>query len=150
MRDTKQGLIDLCMEIVKEKLQTIEDELATLQKSANEETKSSAGDKYETGRAMIMLEKEKFMTQKDQLFSQLKALKTIDVSREMNTVESGAIVTTTESDYFIATGIGQVKLEKENYLVISAMAPIAQAMLGKTVGQKVSFNKMEFTITAIH
>ncbi|MEP5613748.1 MAG: hypothetical protein ABJP45_15960 [Cyclobacteriaceae bacterium] len=145
----KEALVAACIQIIEKKLVTIDQELALVQKSANEETKSSAGDKYETGRAMLMLEKEKFLGQKDQLFNQLKPLKSIDVKKQSNKVEFGAIVFTTGSNYFIATGLGKITVNSTDFLVVSAMAPIAQSMLGKQEGEDFTFNGNSFNVTKI-
>lgn len=146
----KETLIDTCIQMVQEKLVNIDKELALVQKSANEETKSSAGDKYETGRAMLMLEKEKFLGQKEQLFNQLKPLKSIDTRKICDKVELGAIILTTGSNYFISSALGQIESEGDTYLVVSAMAPIVQNMLGKQVGDEFTFNKASFKISEIY
>ena len=83
--------------------------LDLIQKSANEETKSSAGDKYETGRAMLMLEKEKFVGQKEQLFNQLQPLKSIDPKKTLQLKLNWALLyPLLNATYFIAAGIGEV------------------------------------------
>ena len=52
-----------CESIVEEQLSGIIAALKDAQEGANNETKSSAGDKHETGRAMAQLETEKLNTQ---------------------------------------------------------------------------------------
>ena len=146
----KETLVRICVKTIEEKLLNIDKELALVQKSANEETKSSAGDKYETGRAMLMLEKEKLLGQKEQLFNQLKPLKSIDVKKVCDKVELGAIVLTTGSNYFISSALGKIESDGSSYLVVSALAPIAQAMLGKQVDDTFTFNKMNCKITNIY
>ena len=55
----KQELFGQCQNFVNSKLDTIRQTINELQQALNSETKSSAGDKHETGRAMIQLEREK-------------------------------------------------------------------------------------------
>jgi sortase (surface protein transpeptidase) len=55
----KTRLHSLCVSYVGQRIETAQRAIAIAQASANEETKSSAGDKYETGRAMAQLEIEK-------------------------------------------------------------------------------------------
>lgn len=147
--EVKTELVAKCVGIIEQKLATIDGELARTQESANEETKSSAGDKYETGRAMLMLEKEKLAGQKGQLLQQLKPFKSMDVKKEMDTVELGALVRTNSSIFFISAGIGQVEVSGEIVLAVSAMAPIVQAMLGKAKGDQFEFNRNTFQILAV-
>ncbi len=146
---TKSKLINQCIQTLENKLHALDKELNLLQESANEETKNSAGDKYETGRAMVMLEKEKLAGQKEQIFQQIKPLKSIDEGKEFKKVEHGAVVMTSGSNYFISSGIGQVEVEGISFLVISAMAPLAQVMIGKGEGETFSFNRNTFEIQKI-
>ena len=55
----KQQLYNLCLEFVDSRYQTIQNTINEIQVSLTSETKSSAGDKHETGRAMLQLEMEK-------------------------------------------------------------------------------------------
>ena len=51
----KDLLLQKCIEFVSQKIKTIEHSILELRLAASSETKSSVGDKYETGRAMIQL-----------------------------------------------------------------------------------------------
>ena len=55
----KQQLYKHCQEFVNQKLDTIQKTILSNKEALNSETKSSAGDKHETGRAMLQLEMEK-------------------------------------------------------------------------------------------
>lgn len=148
--ELKELLIKKCTSIIEQKLKNVDIELQEIQKSANEETKSSAGDKYETGRAMLMLEKEKLAGQQSQLLQQLKPLKTIDVKRRCGKVELGAVIYTEGNNYFISSSIGKIAVGGDAFLAISALAPIAQAMLGKEPGDSFTFNKVVVSIDSVH
>ena len=67
----KLELYDFCLEFVDNRFQIIQNTIKEIQESLLSETKSSAGDKHETGRAMIQLEQEKLSSQLSQ-FSQQK------------------------------------------------------------------------------
>jgi len=55
----KENLYQQCVLTVENRFKTIQEIISSHQKSLNSETKSSAGDKHETGRAMLQLEMEK-------------------------------------------------------------------------------------------
>ena len=55
----KKALFAKCEAFVSEKIDSLERGLESHQKALASETKSSAGDKHETGRAMLQLEMEK-------------------------------------------------------------------------------------------
>ncbi|MEJ0032235.1 MAG: hypothetical protein WDO15_18500 [Bacteroidota bacterium] len=52
-------LYHLCLEFIDNRIKTIRNAISETQASADEETKSSAGDKYETGLSMMQLDMEK-------------------------------------------------------------------------------------------
>ena len=55
----KQQLYQYCWTFIEDRFKTIQNNIEELQKALNSETKSSAGDKHETGRAMLQLDREK-------------------------------------------------------------------------------------------
>ena len=89
------------------------------QQSANNETKSSAGDKYETGRAMMHLEKERLARQMIEVAKLRKPLEMINPEKIESTVALGSIVTTENRNYFLSVSLGEVELEEEKYFCIS-------------------------------
>ena len=61
--ELKQAAFDFCKSMILKRIQTIEAVLLSLEESRSNESKSSVGDKYETGRTMLQLEEEKNKTQ---------------------------------------------------------------------------------------
>ena len=147
--NTKKELLNVCLDLMEHKLDIVESELVAIKLAAKNETKSSMGDKYETGRSMLMQEKEKLDEQREQLYKQLMPLQKIDPGSSMSEVQLGAIVVTTMGNYFVASSIGQMEVFDEDYFVISPMAPIAQAILGKRRGDTFDFNGSNHQILRI-
>jgi len=145
----KKQLLQKCIEFVTQKIKTIEDSILELKLSANNETKSSVGDKYETGRAMIQLEIEKNAAQLKVWQNQLAELLLVNIEKKSNRVEFTAIVKCSNANYFIAQACGKFIINNENYFSISVSAPIFTAMSGKTAGEQFSFNGQQMTILEI-
>ena len=59
----KKALFNHCRSLLEKKMGVLEQQKENLQKDLTSEAKSSAGDKHETGRAMIQLELEKLGNQ---------------------------------------------------------------------------------------
>ncbi|RKE98754.1 GreA/GreB family elongation factor [Ichthyenterobacterium magnum] len=145
----KQQLYNLCSEFVENRLQTIQKSIHEIQESLTTETKSSAGDKHETGRAMLQLEREKIGQQLVET-QRLKAiLSKIDISKESNIVSLGSMVYTSQNNYFIAVSAGALKIDEDVFYAISANTPIARLLLGKTVGEIVSFRENTFEVSLV-
>ena len=89
-----------CLYLALTKIESLKSELVALQEASNQDTKSSAGDKYETGRSMIMLEKEKLGVQLMEAYKLKKALDLIDLGKSINKVSLGALVKESNNFYY--------------------------------------------------
>lgn len=119
------------------------------QEAANEDSKSSMGDKYETNRAMMHLEKEKAATQLNQMQKMRQLLDTIKIDKKTDQAAIGSLVSTEKGKYFLSIGLGPIDFEGERYFVISAASPIGQEILGKRVGDTYTFRGESNIISSI-
>lgn len=128
----------------------MQDALNAVQASANEETKSSAGDKYETGRAMAQLEAERYRVQLSELHKVREQLNQIDpVGGQTSEIRRGSLTKTNHGFIFIAAGIGQIKVDTTSFTVVSMESPLGRALSGKRVEQSVVFNGRTYQIETI-
>jgi len=149
MFNLKKQLYQMALRHVEARISSSRQTLNNAIAAGNEETKSSAGDKYETGRAMMQMEQDKFRTQLHQAQLSKNELLQIRPEKKSAQVEKGALVRTSAGTFFIAIGIGKIKLEEANYFVISHRAPIAQAMMGQVQNATVSFQDKVYQILEI-
>jgi transcription elongation GreA/GreB family factor len=146
----KQKVYDYCRVQVMKKIEASNAEIKALQNSANEETKSSAGDKYETGRAMAQLEIEKYSSQLAELSNQLSALNKIRIESTHTVAGFGSMVETSLFIYFISISVGEVSVDGSKVLVISPSSPIAKKLLGLKSGDSFDFNNRTIKILKIN
>ncbi|MFD1292921.1 3-oxoacyl-ACP synthase [Lutibacter holmesii] len=139
----KKQLLKACILFVENKHTTISKSIASNKNDLFSETKSSAGDKHETGRAMIQLEMEKAGQQLAEVSFMQTVLSKIVVTKVSNIVCLGSLVKTTKGNYFLAVSVGQIKVENHTYFAVSAQSPIGKQLLGKKVGAIIEFNKAE-------
>ncbi len=145
----KDKLVEHCLQLVEERISRIQLEIKQLQLSANTETKSSAGDKYETGRAMAQLEIERSTRQlvdAEKLRNRLQELRGVTIA---DSVIPGSLVTTTQGIFFISISLGPIEYDHTQYFCISADAPVAKALMGKCAGGVVSFQTKTFSILSV-
>ena len=149
MNFQKNTLYTYCTDYVMERITRLKTEIKKTQSSANEETKSSAGDKYETGRAMAQLEIEKNTTQlreAERLQSMLHAIH-LDLISEI--IIPGSLVTTSKGIFYISISIGLIELENKKYFIIAPDSPIGKLFMGKKSGDIVSWNSNVYAIQTI-
>lgn len=125
------------------------DEMESAQLSANEETKSSAGDKYETGRAMAQNQRDMYARQYQQILAEKQVLDRIDPLFVSVRVIPGSYVATSNGDFFISVSIGPVKFENGQVMVVSPVSPIGRLLIGKQKNEKVIFQNKELLILGI-
>ena len=94
MNIPKQQLYNQCTALIQKKRLQIEGSIALLQVSLTSESKSTAGDKHETGRAMIQLEREKLGNQLKQLELQEAVLRKIQTDKKSDLIVLGSYVVT--------------------------------------------------------
>jgi hypothetical protein len=145
----KKELYDHCYAYVNNRLQSVQNLISEIQESLLSETKSSAGDKHETGRAMLQLEREKAGQQLAEVQKLKETITKIDLTKSSNIVCLGSLVYTTQSNYFISISAGKFTVGNIDFFAISPNTPIGQLLLSKQVGNKVVFRNQNFNITNI-
>ncbi|WP_460220328.1 GreA/GreB family elongation factor [Psychroserpens sp. MEBiC05023] len=149
MNKLKDELYTQCQEFVDRRLEAIQKTIAEIQESLNSETKSSAGDKHETGRAMLQLEREKTGQQLSEIQKINEILSKIDISKSSEAIGLGSVVFTSQFNYFVTISAGELKLHEQSFYAISANTPIAKLLLGKTVGDQIQFRNQDFKIIKV-
>lgn len=149
MNDLKQELYSQCQAFVDNRLKAIQKTIDEIQESLTSETKSSAGDKHETGRAMLQLEREKAGLQLAEIQKLNHILSKIDISKPLNIIGLGSIIYTTKANYFITLSAGELKVDAQSFYAVSANTPIAKLLLGKEVGDEIQFRDQMFEIIKV-
>jgi len=139
MYTIKQQLHTYCKQYVQERLATIEEIISSCKNDLNSETKSSAGDKHETGRAMIQLEMEKAGQQLATVQQMQTILSKINPEISSELVCLGSLVRLELGTYYIGIAAGQIALNDQMYFGISTHSPIGKLLLGKKQGDVIQF-----------
>ena len=136
----KKRLLEHCKISIQRRIDAALLAMNNAQSSANSEEKSSAGDKYETSRAMSHLEKDMHARQLIANQHEMAALGSVDCARLHATVAAGTVVVCDEVKFFIAAGLGKILFEGETILVLSPNAPVAKLLLHQVTGGNFYFN----------
>lgn len=134
---------------VDSKIESIEARITSTKESRDNNTKSSAGDKHETARAMMQIELENNQKQLQQNLALKQELSKINLEQKYTSVDFGSLVVTNKGKYFISIGIGKVEVDNEAIFVISLVSPIGQQLKGKQKGELITFNNQEIKILDI-
>ena len=146
----KEALFKECEAFVNKRLQTVEEVISSHQKALQSETKSSAGDKHETGRAMLQLEMEKAGQQILGINQMKLVLSKIDISNSTEVVHLGSVIETNSSNYFLSISAGRIIVEDKIYFAISILSPIGKLLLGKKINDECLFRGEKIQIKKIN
>lgn len=145
----KSELIAHLKQVLAEKVDAIRAYIAATLHARNSDTKSSAGDKHEVGRAMIQQELDQQEAQLAKLHGLQQELERVPMDRVYERAAFGSLVTTDHGIYFIAIGMGLIDLGREECYVISLASPAGQALKDSRVGEAVTFGGRTITISGI-
>lgn len=146
----KSDLYAHCQQYVRERIETARQAMQAAQESANSESKSSAGDKYETGRAMAQNERDRHAQLLAEATKLEQELARLNIEKEYATVQPGSLVSTNRGGFFISVSAGKLTLEGAHYFAVSPASPVATALAGRRAGDSVTFNKLTYQILSVH
>ena len=145
----KEALFEQCEVFVNKRLYNIENVISSNQKALQSETKSSAGDKHETGRAMLQLEMEKAGQQLAGITQMKVVLSKIDILKTSKNACLGSVIITAKVSYFLSISAGQLIVADKSYFAISVSSPMGKLLLGKQEKEVISFNGKTIEIIGI-
>lgn len=149
MSKIKEGLLAAMLEILNQRIQSSQAAIDSAIESRNTATKSSAGDKHETGRALMQTEID---NQKKQLGNsiQLKStLSQVPLDNTADTVGFGSLVKTDQGIFFLSVSLGKVEFSESQYFTVSPATPLAQVFIGSSMGDSITFQGKKYEILSI-
>jgi hypothetical protein len=139
-----------CQAFIEQRIAAARAAMQAAQESSSSETKSSAGDKYETGREMANQERDRHAAQMQQAQQLLGQLQKINPDQPCDTVRPGALVQTNLGLFYLSIGAGQLQTaDGQAFLAVSPAAPVAAALSGQRAGGEVLFNGKPVRVEAI-
>lgn len=149
METIKSILYQRCLDWLDNKIAIATKAMKDAQDSANSEEKSSAGDKFETGRAMSQIERDMNARQLAECNKQKQIVLNTDIVKKQERVFLGALVITELASYFICISAGNIVVENVSYFAVSVDTPIAKLILNKKVGENFVVNGKKVRIKEI-
>ena len=145
----KKTLFDHCRAHLEKKMGVLEQQKKSLQKDLTSETKSSAGDKHETGRAMIQLEREKLGNQIREIELNYQRLNTVKDVKTSTIISLGSLIFTDKANYYVAIAADSCEVNSKVFYCISSQSPIGKLLIGKKINESIMFNNIKSTILEI-
>lgn len=149
VKELKTDLLEQCSQVVENRYKKIKQSIADIVESLAEESKSSAGDKHETGRAMLQIDRENAGKQLQEIETLQAIIRKIDISSSSEYARLGSLVYTNQATYFLGVSIGAVVVSKTTYYCVALQSPIGAHLLGKKKGDSFTFNEKDYKVTSV-
>ena len=139
------------LEVIEERQRDLDQQVTELKDALLSDTKSSAGDKHETSRAMTQLEQEKLGKQIGEL-NQLKSnFLRINRDEAHQIIQLGSLILTSEGFYYLSIPLGKITLTNEiEVFCLSPISPLGQLLKGKKEGEVITFNNRMIRIDSVN
>ncbi len=145
----KKELFEKCVAHQQQMVSNAKEAMLHAQESANEEP-GSMGDKFESFREQLHLDRDMFAKQLKEAMSGFAILKQLHVEKTYDQVQAGCVVVTQNQTYFIAISIGALKVKGQQVFVISTQSPLYLVMAGKKKNETFVFRDQTNTIIDVY
>jgi len=145
----KQTVYGGFVALLNEKIAALQNDLAELKASIENETKSSVGDKYETARAIMQTRQAQVNQQLTDAFTQKAILDSIDVQAKPIVVSKGSLVKTNRGYFFMSIALGKIELDGAQVFSLSPQSPLGGKLSGLAVGDEAAINNIKYVIEEI-
>lgn len=146
----KTKLIQHIESLIINKIDNLQFAINENRKALSDNTKSSAGDKHETSRAMAQLEQEKLGKQLQEQQSTLASIRQIETTKTFDSIQFGSLFQLPQGWFFLSAGIGKIDFEGVSIFCLTAGSPLGQQVLNKKVGNSVVLAGKEVEILDVN
>ena len=142
----KEKIYESYLRILEDKIQLFQNTLDELRESSSNETKSTAGDKYETALAMLHIEQENTNQQLKEAIKQKILFSKIDPVVSTSKIINGSLIKTNRGYFFLSIALGKTVVDDVTVIALSPHSPLGQKLMGLKVNDTTGINGMEYLI----
>jgi|TARA_B110000090_G_C13175819_1_gene367260 transcription elongation GreA/GreB family factor len=145
----KEAVISAIQESIGEQIGDYILELNSVNEEIGKETKSSAGDKFETSREMMNQEVSRLEERIAYLKKQLNSLQQLS-QRKSSSIENGSLVNTNHGVFFFGIAFGKLESQGSTIMGLSLNSPLGKIMTDKKEGDSLTFMNRNYSIETIY
>lgn len=149
MAPDKERALALCRETLLARQAGYRREWANLDVAAAGETKSSAGDKYETAREMIAQSRRLIEGNLAETGMALATLERMAAAPAQARCGFGSLAETSEGWLLLGASLGEVEVDGTAVRTLSLASPLGQALKGRAPGERIAWRGAELSLLSL-
>ncbi|MEO6150383.1 MAG: 3-oxoacyl-ACP synthase [Mucilaginibacter sp.] len=149
MTELKQKLYNACLNYVQTRINNTQQAIASARQAGKDDTKSSAGDKYETGREMAQQEENRSMAQLTEANKLKVALNYINTSHTSAIADTGSVILTSKGNFYLSISAGALTVDDKVYFAVSPASPIGLKLKGVQKGDGFLLNGETYKVEEV-
>lgn len=146
---TKSDLLQHVLQFLNSKIEFLQNDLEGLRAELSDNTKSTAGDKHETSRAMAQLEMEKLGKQHLETQKMIELANRLMSSPAAEHAQLGSLVLAGNQFYLLGLPLGKVEFEGKSIFCISLQSPVGQKLLKAKVNDMITLPMGKVKVDAV-
>ncbi len=147
--EMKEKIVRLQLQLLQDKIDAFKDMVDGLATDAQNDAKSSAGDKHETSLSMMHLEQEKINSKLADFLNIRERLLKLDITSGTTTIRRGSLVQVNDLWLFISEALPKVEVQGHTVFSLSAQSPLGSALIGKQENDEVEVQAKKYRIYKI-
>lgn len=149
MPNFKQKILSHYQIVLQDKIDIYQDLILSLTEDAQNDAKSSAGDKHETTLSKLHIEQEKITNKLKEALEQQFILSKLDVTQISNNVVLGSLVKTNHLTVLVCIALPKITVDNQTIFAISPQSPLGIQMMHKKVQAEFLVNQVNYKILEI-
>lgn len=149
MSNFKQNILSQYQTLLQDKIDIYQDLIDSLTEDAQNDAKSSAGDKHETTLSKLHIEQEKIANKLKEALEQQTILSKLDIEQVSDNVVLGSVVKTNHLTVFVSTALPKITVDGQTVFAISPQSPLGIQLMHKSIHSEFPVNNVTYKILEI-
>lgn len=149
MQNLKSKIVNQYQTLLQDKIDIYQDLINSLTEDAQNDAKSSAGDKHETTLSKLHIEQEKIANKLKEALEQQAILFKLDIEQVSDNVVLGSLVKTNHLTVLVATALPKITVDNQTIFAISPQSPLGIQLMHKSVHSEFPVNNVTYKILEI-
>ncbi len=145
----KSNIYSACLKVLDDKIINHQTSMHELTEGLGSDSKSSAGDKHETARAMMQIEYQKIDNQLQEALIQKELLEKMHNDTAADHIIKGSLIKTNKGYLYLSVPLGRINIDNVAVMALSPQSPLGIQLMGLKKNDTTTINKITYVVEEI-